>query len=52
MAVTVCICVTQLYGTAAALRQLAGAASAAVKEDPKPIWHRQFSIDFNGESIT
>jgi hypothetical protein len=36
-----------LFGSAEAARGLTH-ATAALGEDPKPIWHRQFSIDFNG----
>jgi hypothetical protein len=37
----------QLFGSAGAARETPH-ATAAVGDDPKPIWHRQFSIDFNG----
>lgn len=39
----------QLPGTSAAARGPLHTTAAALGEDPKPIWHMQFSIDFNGE---
>ncbi|KAF6263736.1 hypothetical protein COO60DRAFT_340919 [Scenedesmus sp. NREL 46B-D3] len=37
----------QLPGTSAAARGPLHTTAAALGEDPKPIWHMQFSIDFN-----
>lgn len=50
IAFAVLIFVFQPHGTAATARKQLD-ATAAVREDPKPIWHRQFSIDFNGACL-
>ncbi|WIA21661.1 hypothetical protein OEZ85_000833 [Tetradesmus obliquus] len=47
VAFIVLIFVFQPHGTAATARKQLDGATAAVGQDPKPIWHRQFSIDFN-----
>jgi hypothetical protein len=48
VAITFLFCVSQLSKSAATARKQLDATTAGVGEDPKPIWHRQFSIDFNG----